>query len=149
VAAHLRFPRFVAFRQVTPGCTGAFNEAELDKLNKLTHILGWPLVRVSDLPIQKRYELSGWSVCVKNNDDTYLRAVLTYDASLDPFPCWHLGADPFAIDGMGPENLTQREQKFVESPVAQSRGGSFDWLTEEMMRRPGSRDEVNPGSSIS
>lgn len=109
---------------------------EILKLESLADLLRapWSAVAACQYAKDTGLDLDGFQE--RALDGTYRRILLTYDALLEPFAVWSLGADPFAWRPLTPEQVADRESKFVASLADQAIHRGDDWQADEIMRKP-------------
>lgn len=109
---------------------------ELSKLDTLCELLSSPWSAVAACQYGRDVDPEFAGIEAKNQDGSYSRILLTYDALLDPFPVWTLGQDPFEWHAMSDEEISKRESAFVRGLADQSSETSRDWSAEWMMKKP-------------
>jgi len=74
------------------------------------------------------------SVVRSEVDGTYIRMVLTYDQLLEPMLVCLMGADPFAFNQLTADEITKREQGFVNGLARRSTDEPESMFDYEMLR---------------
>jgi hypothetical protein len=112
--------------------------SEIGKLDRLAAVLAspWSAIAVCDYGAEAPADFVGLER--RGEDVAPYRLILSYDRLLDPTPVWTLGGDPFEWNPLTPEQIQERESDFVRRLDQRGEDGPLDWLTQTMLRRPGS-----------
>ena len=109
---------------------------EITKLDNLASALTspWSAVAASEYARTAEVDLAE-SVVRSEADGTYKRMVLTYDQLLEPMLVWSMGDDPFAFKQLTADEITNREQGFVDGLARRSTDEPESMFEYEMLRR--------------
>jgi hypothetical protein len=118
----------------------SFSSVVPSEISKLDHLAGvldspWSAVAACEYGIEAPQDF----VELENRGKgaTPFRVVLSYDRLLDPTPVWSLSGDPFAWDPLTNEQIQERETSFVKRLTRRFEAGPFNWLADQMLKRPG------------
>lgn len=114
----------------------AMTAAEIAKLDVLVHALASPWSAVASCEYAATADVDLESLVLRHETDgTYARIALTYDQLLEPLLFWSMGADPFALRTLTPEDIADRERAFVRNLADRSDGEPSSMFEYDMLRR--------------